>query len=151
MSGPLAFVKWDFSVLKEDWSRFLVSDGTQLKIRVAIVEIFRSVQLSPTGYPNISTAPENLVSAIVPDRLKRMPSTEPFNPQTDTAEELTFEEMEIKQQEYLTPDGFKIIVKPILQKVFRYNKYNQVGEPVYSVNVQGLPNIEKVSLKKPEE
>lgn len=76
MSGTLAFVKWDFSILREDWSRYLVSDGTQLKIRVAMVDLFRSVQLSPTGYPNLSVFPENLVSTIVPDRLKRMPSTD---------------------------------------------------------------------------
>ena len=144
MSGPLTFVKWDFSVLKEDWSRFLVNDGTQLKIRIVIVDMFRSVQLSPTGYPNMTVSSENVVSAIVPDRLKRVPSQEPFNPQTDIAEELGFEQMEIKQQEYLTPDGFKVVVTPVLQKVFRYSKYNQYGEPAYSVNIQPLPNIEKV-------
>ena len=82
----------------------------------------------------MSVASENVISAIVPDRLKRMPSTEPFHPETDIAEELTFEEMEVKQQEYLTPDGFKVTIKPVLQKVFRYDKYNQFGEPLYSVN-----------------
>ena len=53
--------------------------------------------------------------------------------------------MEVKQQEYLTPDGFKLFVKPVLQKVFRYDKYNQFGEPIYSVNIQPLPNLEKVA------
>ena len=108
-------------MLKEDWSRFLrLSDGFQLKIRVVTVDLFRTVQLSPTGYPDMSVASENVISAIVPDRLKRMPSTEPFHPETDIADELTFEEMEVKQQEYLTPDGFKVTIKPVLQKVFRY-------------------------------
>ena len=106
--------------------------------------MFRTVQLSPTGYPNMTVSSDNVVSSIVPDRLKRVPSQEPFNPQTDVAEELGFEQMEIKQQEYLTPDGFKVVVTPVLQKVFRYNKYNQYGEPIYSVSIQPLPNIEKV-------
>lgn len=45
--------------------------------------MFRSVQLSPTGYPNMTVSSDNVVSAIVPDRLERMPSQEPWNHQTD--------------------------------------------------------------------
>lgn len=141
--------KWDFIVVKEDWSRYLVSDGTQLKIKVAVVDLLRSVDLSPTGYPNVGIASQNLVSAIVPDRLKRLPSKEPWNPKTDVGEEMKFEVMEEKWQEYHTPDAFKVLVKPVLMKVFRYDKYNNFGEPIYSVNVQPLTNVEKVGPSEP--
>jgi len=87
----------------------------------------------------------NAVSAIVPDHMKRAPSTEPWDPRKDIGEEMKFEALEENWQEYHTTDGFKILVKPVLMKVWRYStKYNSFGEPVYQVNVQSLINVEKL-------
>ena len=73
-----------------------------------------------------------------------MPSTQPIDTQNDIPEELRFEELEIKDQEYITPDGFKIIIKPVLQKIFKYNTFNGTGEPVYQATIHSIPNIEKI-------
>lgn len=43
-----------------------------------------------------------------------------------------------------TPDGFGITVKPVVTKIFRYNKYNVYSEPIYNVNVQAITNIDKI-------
>lgn len=134
----------DFSVIKEDWSRYLVNDGTILKVRVVVRKILRSVEVSPLGYPNFGIESMNAVTAIVSDTLRRPPSREPLNPKVDQAEEIEFIPQEEKWQEYHTIDGFKVFVKPVVTKVFRYNKYNAFGEPIYNVNVQAIVNAGKI-------
>jgi len=57
--------------------------------------------------------------------------------------------MEEKWQEYTTTDGFRLLVKPVLVKVFRYDKYNSLGEPIYSAVIQSITNIEKVAATGP--
>jgi hypothetical protein len=115
-----------------------------MKVRVAVIDIYRSIQTSNTGYPELQYISHNLVSAIVPEKLRGIPSIQPVDIQNDIPEELRFEELEIKDQEYITPDGFKIIIKPVLQKIFKYNKFNGTGEPVYQVTMHSIPNIEKI-------
>jgi len=96
-----------------------------------------------TGYPNFGTESFNAVTAIVPDALKRQPSLD-FNPQVDIPEEIQFTPQEEQWQEYHTEDGFKVFVKPVLTKVFRYNKYNNLGEPIYNTIIQSIINAGKV-------
>jgi hypothetical protein len=144
VSTNLTFVKWDFSILKEDWSRFRISDGTQLKVRVAVTDIYRSLQVSNTGYPELQYFFQNLVSVMIPDKLRGNASNDPINLQSDIPEEIKFEEIDAKEQEYLTTDGFKVLIKPVLQKVFKYNKYNPFGEPIYQTTIHSIPNIEKI-------
>src|ERR1700712_2180695 len=115
MASNLNFTKWDFVILKEDWSRYRIDDGSIMKVRVAVIDIYRSIQTSNTGYPELQYISQNLVSAIVPEKLRGIPSIQPVDIQNDIPEELRFEELEIKDQEYITPDGFKIIIKPVLQ------------------------------------
>ncbi len=45
---------------------------------------------------------------------------------------------------YMTTEGFRVLVKPVVTKVFRYNKYNSYGEPIYSAVIQAITNIEKL-------
>ena len=144
MTSNLNFTKWDFVILKEDWSRYRIDDGSIMKVRVAVIDIYRSIQTSNTGYPELQYISQNLVSAIVPEKLRGIPSIQPVDIQNDIPEELRFEELEIKDQEYITPDGFKIIIKPVLQKIFKYNKFNGAGEPVYQATMHSIPNIEKI-------
>jgi hypothetical protein len=144
MASNLNYIKWDFAVLKEDWSRYRINDGSIMKIRVSVTDIYRSVQTSNTGYPELQYFSQNLVSTIVSERSRGIPSIQPVDMQNDIPEELQFEELEIKEQEYITPDGFKIKVKPVLQKVFKYNKFNGAGEPIYQASVHSIPNIEKI-------
>jgi len=134
----------DFSIKAEDWSRYQVHDGTIIRVRVVVRKIIRTIDVGPQGYPDITLENINAVSAIVPDHLKKAPSTQPFDPKKDIGEEMKFEPMEEKWQEYHTTDGFKVLVKPSLMKVFRYLKYNVFGEPIYQVNVQSLINLERL-------
>lgn len=85
-----------------------------------------------------------VVSSLIPTGNRQPPSTEPWNPQRDAGEEKKFEEQDVKTQEYMTSNGFKLTIKPVLAKVFRYQKYNVFGEPIYSVSMQSIMNIDKI-------
>ena len=135
----------DFLVLSEDYSRFLLHDGTILKAKIVLRKIFFTPLKTPEGYPtNTAFDSVNIVVSFVPQSLKRPPSNEPFNPQQDKGTEIKFEEQETKSQEYMTTNGFKISVRPVLTKVFKYDKYNQLGEPLYNVTLQAITNIDKI-------
>jgi hypothetical protein len=134
----------DFSVAKEDWSRYQVGDGTLIRVRIVVRKITRSIELGPQGYPDFQLESMNAVSGIVPDHLKRAPSTEPWDPKRDLGEEMKFEPLEERWQEYHTTDGFKVLVKPVVMKVWRYLKYNPFGEPIYNLNIQSLVNVERL-------
>lgn len=135
----------DFSVIKEDYSRFVLSDGTTIKAKILLRKIFASPISTPEGYPTETAFDAaNVVVAMVPKNLKRQPSQEGINPQIDKGEEFKFIEQTVNLQEYITDNGFRIFIRPVPTKVFRYNKYNLFGEPIYNVILQQITNIEKM-------
>jgi len=135
----------DFIVVKEDFSRYLVEDGTILRAKIVLRKVFRSPLTDATGYPTqMAFDSVNVVSAFVPQPLKRTPSDTPADHNVDKSKELKFTVMEEKYQEYLMADGFRVTIKPTMVKVFRYEKYNDFGEPVYSVNLQAITNVERM-------
>lgn len=135
----------DFVVLTEDFSRFLLKDGTIIKAKIVLKKIFFSPIMSPEGYPQeMGFDAVNIITAFVPQSLKRPPPNQPPNVAAEIGTEMKFEEQEGKNQQYMTTNGFQISIKPILTKVFRYDKYNQYGEPVYNVFLQSITNIDKI-------
>ena len=134
----------DFMILKEDWSRYLIDDGTELRVRVVVRKIIEA-GMGDFGYPNFAVEAMNAISALCPDKLKRPQSTS-FNAKTDPKVEIGFRIHEEKWQEYQTTSGYKVLVKPVVVKVFKYDKYNTLGEPIYYASVQSVTNAEK--LKK---
>ncbi len=138
----------DFKVINEDYSRFRLDDRTVIKAKVVVKKILFSILKSPEGYPsNFGMESINAITALVPVKLKRNPSQTPFNPNVDKGREIGFEEQEIITQKYMTDTGFRITVKPVVTKVFKYNKYNLTGEPIYNVKMQPITNIEKIKNK----
>lgn len=136
----------DFVVLHEDYSRYLVHDGTLIKAKIVVRKILFTAEKTPEGYPaSYSLDSMNAIAAIVPPSLRGQPSQESWNPQKDLGTEMKFEEQEVKVQEYMATNGFRITVKPVVTKIFRYNKYNNFGEPIYNVVIQAIINIEKIA------
>jgi len=135
----------DFFVMKEDYSRYTSDDGTLLKVKIVVKKIFMSPIMTPEGYPTETFfSSDNIVTSIVPQNLKRNPSQQPYNPLVDKGTEVQFKEQTINDQEYLTDNGFRIVVKPVLTKVFRYDKYDSFGYPIYSVAVQQITHVDKM-------
>jgi hypothetical protein len=137
----------DFVVSNEDYSRFLIiPDSTVIKAKVVVKKILFTIQRTPEGYPSgIEIDAMNAVTSVVPSSMKRSPSAEPWNPRQDKGEEMKFEEQKVITQEYHTTNGFKVTIRPVLAKVFRYGKYNVYGEPIYTASLQSILNIDKIS------
>ncbi|MEM3637066.1 MAG: hypothetical protein QXX17_05110 [Conexivisphaerales archaeon] len=143
---PSNIVEMDFLVLKEDYSRYLLSDGTILKAKIVVRKIFKSLDMTAQGYPFAVTFDGfNAVNVIVPKHLKHRPSTEPLDIKKDIGEEVEFQPQEEKWQEYITAtEGLKVLIKPVVTKVIRYKKYDMYGDPIYTVNIQSITNLEKI-------
>ena len=106
----------------------------------------KTAALNPQGYPvAISLDSVNAVTAIVPPNLRRKPSKETWNPAKDVGKEMKFDVHFEKWQSYMTTEGYKITVKPVVVKIIKYDKYNMFGEPVYAATIQAITNIEKLS------
>jgi len=86
-----------------------------------------------------------VISGGEPEPLKRQPSPESWDPQKDRGEEVEFREQKIAVQEYSTPDGFQVTVKPAITKILKYKKFNDFGEPIYGVTMQAIINIKKIA------
>lgn len=140
-------IEADFAVLREDYSRYLVEDGTTLRVKIVVRKLFKTPMLSPQGYPlQMGLDSMNVVSAQVPDRLKRSPSSGVVDVSKEAGKEMKFEQMgEQREQEYMTSDGLRVMLRPVVTKVIRYDKYNNYGEPIYNVIVQAITNMEKVA------
>ena len=137
----------DFCVIKEDYSRFILEDETIIKAKIVLRKIYVSPINTPEGYPTQTGFDIiNIVVAKVPDTLKRKPSTEPVNMQVDRGEEIKSIKEQVREQEYITDNGLRITIKPVLTKVFRYNKYDITGDPIYNVSLQQITNIDKMQL-----
>ncbi len=141
---PSSAIEMDFVVVSEDYSRYLLQDGTIIKAKAVVRKILRFGEITPQGYPaQLGLDSVNVATAIVPPHLKSAPSKEPWNPTRDVGEEMKFDALEEKWQEYVTNDGYKILVKPVVTKVIKYKKFNDFGEPIYSTVIQAITNIER--------
>ena len=136
----------DFEVLEEPWARYKLKDGTTIRLRIPVVKIFESLKKGPLGYPNFRIASQSLVSALVPETLKGEPSdTKEVKPEDYIEESKIIQRLEETWQRYKTEDGWIIKVKPFVRKIFKSNKYNNEGEPIYSVDWQVIIDVEKSS------
>jgi len=133
----------DFEVVSEPWSRYKLEDGTELRVRAAVLKIHQSLEIGDLGYPNFGVATHNVLSTMVPEELKRDQSKEPAKLPEDLDKELSFDVIEERWQEYRTKTGYTIRVRPTVTKVSRAKKYNQFREPLYFANIQVVVSIAK--------
>ncbi len=144
MSPGSSMIEMDFAVISEDYSRYTVQDGSILKVKIVVRKIHRSAEKNAQGYPDaFGIDSMNAIAAIVPPTLKRSPTVGPIDLRVEVGQEMKFDPQEEKWQEYITNEGYKVLVKPVVTKVIRYNKFNEYGEPIYSANVQAITNVEK--------
>lgn len=137
-------IEMDFQVISEDWSRYRIEDKTLIRFRINVLKIFRSKKVGKTGYPAFAITSRNMVSAIVPDKLKGKPPKKPPKRPYDIDRELSLEPLDVKWQEYLTKD-YKIRVKPTLVKIFRAKAFNDFGEPIYVTStLQPIVDVKKL-------
>jgi hypothetical protein len=138
----------DFSIIKEDWARYKLTDGTILRVRIGNLKLIPT-EISEIGTPNFAGTSLNLISALVPKELldKNGPPLpgDKITPEViKDGTEVDFEMIGKPQwQEYKTTDGWMVLLRPELGKVVRLKYYNNLAEPIYWANVQPVFSVKK--------
>ena len=61
----------EFETAREGWNEYILRDGTKLKMKSVMSDVVRLDVFQPDGSPIYMINAANVVSAIVPDALKR--------------------------------------------------------------------------------
>lgn len=121
--GPLRF-----KVSKEDWSTFMLSDGTELRVKLVVTRIGRF-----SGGFNVDVTPP-IVSSISPSELKGPPNS---NEQPERTSPVDVLQEECPWNEYVLEDGTTIPMKLVIWGVKRsLSKFDKRGEPLWEFGFQ---------------
>lgn len=64
----------DFETIKEEWNEYHLSDGTVLKVKLALIKVLRTDQYNEFGEPVYAFQSTNIVKTRVPATLKKKAS-----------------------------------------------------------------------------
>jgi hypothetical protein len=140
----------DFDVVKENWTRYSLSDKTLLRVRIGVLKVVKQ-GVSQIGTPNFAVASQNILSAMVPPSLinkdeAKKPHREITADDIKAGTDLDFDLVEKPEwQEYRTKDGWIVMIKPEVGKIVKLNLYNELGEPAYWANIQSTFRVKKAS------
>jgi hypothetical protein len=153
MAAQIAFdwrdaVFVDFKVMKEEWQRYSLSDGSVIRAKLILTSIYRTqTQTNPIGEPLytwnfVLPIPAALIS--YPDRFKGEQTTVPITPESlvQNIDESVDFEMAGSQDEwnvYNLKDGSVLRLRLNLTGVQRTKFHSATGEPLYNLSA-GPPN-----------
>lgn len=130
----------DFKIVKEDWNVYRLSDGTMLKARQLILKLPKELSVR-SAKPNLGIEFSSILMAIFPppDRIGN-PSTREYTPEQLAASvvepNMKYETLRTVVNEYLTENGFKILLQVSPTSISRTNKFGPTGDQIYLVNAQ---------------
>ena len=136
----------DFTVNHEDWQYYKLSDGSRIKIKLVLGNVWRSTnQFDALGQPIYIWTSQNIVAlASFPAGLRGTPSGKPITPELiaqNMDEAVSFEAFgkQDKWSFYSLNDASKLRLRPNITSIARTKIKGQGGEPYYSVSA-GPPN-----------
>lgn len=126
----------DFTVVREEWNRYDLSDNTILKVKFILTKVFKQgnnysgdfrpiiVLLSnERGQPSTRQyTPQEMQSAIIQDDVRHTAVQQDWN-------------------EYILDDGTKIKVQPFIMRIAKTSLFDARGEPIYYTDIQATVNI----------
>ena len=131
----------DFIVSREDWCRYALSDDSILKIKLIATKIRKKNSKYNIDIQNVIVVLSNEQGQADPK------SYTPSELQQSITHDVNYTAITQDWNEYIVDDGTTIKVQPMVTKVSKTSKFDQNGDPVYLVNVQGNVVIE---LPKPK-
>jgi hypothetical protein len=131
----------DFTVSREDWCRYNLSDDSILKIKL----IATKIRKKNNDY-NIDI--QNVIVVLSNERGQAdSKSYASLELQQSITHDVNYTTITQDWNEYIVDDGTIIKVQPMVTKVSKTSKFDLNGDPVYLVNVQGNVVVE---LPKPK-
>jgi hypothetical protein len=126
----------DFTVSREDWCRYNLSDNAILKVKLILTRIHRK---QDKYYSNVNK------EIVVLTTERGQPSSKSYSQQElqdSIIGEIKYTTVSHDWNEYVADDGTHIKIQPIFMKVSKTSKFNDKGEPIYLVDTQGNLQIE---------
>jgi hypothetical protein len=127
----------DFEVVKEIWNRYELADNTVLKVKVILTAV-RKADPSQASEPNAKGGYtmdfQNVIVLLSNER--GLPDPRVYPPQELQAatvkEDIRYTTMSQEWNEYMTDDGAKIRLQPLLLRVNKTSKFDAKGQPIYT-------------------
>ena len=130
----------DFTVLREDWCRYDLSDGAILKVKVVLTKVYKNqgrlmceihpiyvILTNEIGVPDSKTySVEDLRSAII--------------------SHIGFTTIIQDWNEYEVDDGTTIKIQPLVLKIIKTSKFDSKGFPKYICDIQGNMKMDPPTL-----
>ncbi|TVP39000.1 hypothetical protein [Candidatus Nitrosocosmicus arcticus] len=127
----------DFTVSREDWCRYDLSDDSILKIKLIAAKIRKK-------NADYSIDIQNIIVVLSNER--GQPDSKAYTPpelQQSITQDVRYTTISQDWNEYVVDDGANIKVQPMVTKVSKTSKFDLHGDPIYLVNVQGNVVVEK--------
>ena len=127
----------DFTVSREDWCRYNLSDNSILKVKL----IATKIRKKNADY-NIDV--QSIIVVLSNER--GQPDSKVYTPielQRSITHDVRYTIITQDWNEYIVDDGANIKVQPMVTKVSKTSKFDLYGDPVYLVNVQGNVVVER--------
>ncbi len=144
MSATFTAPPLDFEVVRETWAKYELGDGSILKVKVTVTKVVKvsAAGQLPTTPPSPSTYNIDFQNTTVLLTNERgPPDTTVHSPQEIAShiirDNIRFRTVEQDWNEYLTDDNARILVQPIVMRVAKTSFFNNKGEPIYYVEIQG--------------
>lgn len=139
----------DLNIVELNFNKYNVEDGTILRVLDIPTKVLRLTECDAKGYPQYVFQGRYTVSALVPVKLRGKPSKEPFDQKKDATEQLDFISIIEPWNTFELADGTRLRTRLIIYDVFRSEKKNYLGEPIYVVKGNTSVNTKiPESLKK---
>lgn len=130
----------DFDVVKEIWDRYELADNTILKVKAVLTAVRKadpskeSEQNAKGGY---TMDFQNIIVMLTNER--GLPDPRAYSPQELQAaivkEDIHYTTISQEWNEYITDDGAKIRLQPLLIRVNKTSKFDAKGQPVYTTEM----------------
>lgn len=130
----------DFEVVKEIWNRYELADNTILKVKVILTAV-RKTDPSRAAEKNTKGGYamdfQNIVVLLTNE--EGPPDPKAYSPHDLQAaivrDDIRYTTMSQEWNEYITDDGGKIRLQPLLLRVNKTSKFDAKGHPVYTTEM----------------
>jgi hypothetical protein len=136
-SAPLTYEYVDFEIANEGWNLYEIEDGTRLRARVVLKTVIKF------GDGRYLFGVEQITGiAFLPEKLRGPPSTQKYSPE-ELSKNIEIEDLEFKTLKenwnvYRLSDGLTVSIKCEVTQINRTRLFNELGEPIYTVNMTSL-------------
>ena len=126
----------DFTVVREDWCRYDLADNSILKVKIIVTRTFRTQESYSVDFQHV---------IVVLTNERGTPDTHVYTPQELQAsiiqDDIRFTTSSQDWNEYVTDDGTRIRIQPMVMRVAKTSRFDPKGVPQYMVEVQGTMQV----------